>query len=80
MREVNGVWYRNTMGSQFLKVAMPMDAISMQATVRTASGIHKMTIDWWGDTTHKYDNYNSRRHPTHKDSQAIRRYEAEKLS
>ena len=66
------------MGSQFLKVAMPKDAISLQATVRTASGVHKMTIDRWGDTTHKYDHYNSRRHPTHKDSQAIRRYEAEK--
>ena len=72
------MWYRNTMGRQFLKLAMPMDAISMQTTVKTASGVHKMTIDRWGDTTHKYDNYNSRRHPTHKDSQAIRRYEAEK--
>ena len=78
MREVNGVWFRNTAGNQFLKVAMPKDAISLQATVKTASGIHKMTIDRWGDATHKYDHYNSRRHPSSRDQMAIRRYEADK--
>ena len=65
-------------GNQFLKVAMPKDAISLQATVKTASGIHKMTIDRWGDATHKYDHYNSRRHPSSRDEMAIRRYEADK--
>ena len=78
MREVNSVWYRNSVGNQFLKVAMPKDAISLQATVKTASGIHKMTIDRWGDATHKYDHYNSRRHPSSRDEMAIRRYEADK--
>ena len=78
MREVNSVWYRNSVGNQFLKVAMPKDAISLQATVKTASGIHKMTIDRWGDATHKYDHYNSRRHPSSRDQMAIRRYEADK--
>ena len=57
---------------------MPKDAISLQATVKTASGIHKMTIDRWGDATHKYDHYNSRRHPSSRDQMAIRRYEADK--
>ena len=42
MREVNSVWYRNSVGNQFLKVAMPKDAISLQATVKTASGVHKI--------------------------------------
>ena len=79
MREVNCVWFRNTVGSQFLKVSMPKDAISLQATVKTAAGIHKMTIDRWGDSTHKYDNYNSRRHPTSRDQSAIKRYEADKI-
>ena len=78
MREVNSVWYRNSVGNQFLKVAMPKDAISLQATVKTASGIHKMTIDRWGDATHKYDHYNSTRHPSSRDEMAIRRYEADK--
>ena len=79
MREVSAVWFRNTVGSQFLKVSMPKDAISLQATVKTASGIHKLTIDRWGDATHKYDNYNSRRHPTSRDQVAIKRYEADKM-
>ena len=79
MREVSAVWFRNTVGSQFLKVSMPKDAISLQATVKTASGIHKLAIDRWGDSTHKYDQYNSRRHPTSKDEVAIKRYEADKM-
>ena len=79
MREVSAVWFRNTVGSQFLKVSMPKDAISLQATVKTASGIHKLTIDRWGDATHKYDNYNSRRHPTSRDQVTIKRYEADKM-
>ena len=79
MREVNCVWFRNTVGSQFLKVSMPKDAISLQATVKTASGVHKITIDRWGDATHKYDHYNSRRHPTSRDQVAIKRYEADKM-
>ena len=58
---------------------MPKDAISLQATVKTAAGIHKLTIDRWGDSTHKYDNYNSRRHPTSRDQTAIKRYEADKI-
>ena len=58
---------------------MPKDAISLQATIKTAAGIHKMTIDRWGDSTHKYDNYNSRRHPTSRDQSAIKRYEADKI-
>ena len=80
MREVNGVWFRNTVGSQFLKVSMPKDAISLQATVKTASGVHKLTIDRWGDSTHKYDHYNSRRHPTSRDQVAIKRYEVDKMA
>ena len=79
MREVNGLWYRNTMGKQFLKIIMPKDAISMQATVKTASGIHKITFDRWGDATKKYENYNSRRHPTYKDEMTIKRYRAEEM-
>ena len=58
---------------------MPKDAISLQATVKTAAGVHKLTIDRWGDSTHKYDNYNSRRHPTGRDQIAIKRYEADKI-
>ena len=58
---------------------MPKDAISLQATVKTASGVHKITVDRWGDATHKYDHYNSRRHPTSRDQVAIKRYEADKM-
>ena len=79
MREVNSVWYRNSVGNQFLKVAMPKDAISLQATVKTASGVHRLTIDRWGDANHKYDHYNARRHPTSRDGMAIKRYEADKM-
>ena len=34
-KEVAGVWYRDHEGKQFLKIALPADAWSMAATIKT---------------------------------------------
>ena len=57
-KEVAGVWYRNQEGKQFLKIALPADAWSMTATVKTKQGVHKISLDRWGDSTHKLSAYN----------------------
>ena len=38
-----GVWYRDHEGKQFLKIALPADAWSMAATIKTRKGVHKLT-------------------------------------
>ena len=62
-KEVAGVWYRNQEGKQFLKIALPADAWSMTATVKTKKGIHKMTLDRWEDSTHKMSNVTLQQSP-----------------
>ena len=58
-KEVAGVWYRDHEGKQFLKIALPADAWSMAATIKTRKGVHRMTMDRWGDSTHKMSAYNN---------------------
>ena len=74
-----GVWYRNQDGGQFLKIALPADAWAMTATVKTKKGIHKMTLDRWGDSTHKMSAYNHRHKPSFKDQRQIERMDAEAM-
>ena len=50
-KEVAGVWYRDHEGKQFLKIALLADAWSMAATIKTRKGVHRMTMDRWGDST-----------------------------
>ena len=78
-KEVAGVWYRNHEGKQFLKIALPSDAWGMTATVKTKKGIHKMTLNRWGDSTHKMAAYNHRHKPSFRDQRQIDRMEAETM-
>ena len=70
-KEVAGVWYRDHEGKQFLKIALPADAWSMAATIKTRKGVHKMTMDRWGDSTHKMSSYNNRFQPSTRDQKQI---------
>ena len=78
-KEVAGVWYRNHEGKQFLKIALPADAWSMTATVETKKGIHRMSLDRWGDSTHRMSAYNHRHKPSFRDQRQIERMEAETM-
>ena len=78
-KEVAGVWYRDQEGKQFLKIALPADAWSMTATVKTKKGIHKMTMDRWGDSTHRMSAYNNRHKPSFRDQRQIDRMEGETM-
>ena len=78
-KEVAGVWYRNQEGKQFLKIALPADAWSMTATVKTKKGVHKISLDRWGDSTHKMSAYNSCHKPSFRDERQIERMEAETM-
>ena len=72
-KEVAGVWYRDHEGKQFLKIALPADAWSMTATIKTRKGVHRMTMDRWGDSTDKMSAYNNRYHPSNRDQRQIDR-------
>ena len=71
-KEVAGVWYRDHEGKQFLKIALPADAWGMAATIKTRKGVHRMTMDRWGDSTHKMSAYNNRYHPSNRDQRQNR--------
>ena len=72
-KEVAGVWYRDPEGKQFLKIALPADAWSMAATIKTRKGVHRMTMERWEDSTHKMSAYNNRYHPSNRDQRQIDR-------
>ena len=74
-----GVWYRDHEGKQFLKIALPADAWSMAATIKTRKGVHRMTMDRWGDSTHKMSAYNNRYHPSNRDQRQIDRMKRETM-
>ena len=78
-KEVAGVWYRDHEGKQFLKIALPADAWSMAATIKTRKGVHRMTIDRWGDSTHKMSAYNNRYHLSNRDQRQIDRMKRETM-
>ena len=78
-KEVAGVWYRDHEGKQFLKIALPADALGLAATIKTRKGVHKMTMDRWGNSTHKMSAYNNRYQPSTKDQRQIDRMKREKM-
>ena len=51
----------------------------MTATVKTKKGIHKISLDRWGDSTHKLSAYNSRHKPSFRDERQIERMETETM-
>ena len=51
----------------------------MAATIKTRKGVHKMTMDRWGDSTHKMSAYNNRYHPSNRDQRQIDRMERETM-
>ena len=73
------MWYRNQEGKQFLKIALPNDAWSMSATIKTKKGIHKVSLDRWGDSTHKMSAYNHRHKPSFRDQRQMDRMEGESM-
>ena len=74
-----GVWYRDNEGKQFLKIALPADAWGMAATIKTRKGVHKLTMDRWGDSTHKMSSYNNRYQPSTRDQRQIDRMKNETM-
>ena len=58
---------------------MPADAWGMAATIKTRKGVHKMTMDRWGDSTHKMSAYNSRYQPSTRDQRQIDRMKRETM-
>ena len=51
----------------------------MAATITTRKGVHRMTMDRWGDSTHKMSAYNNRYHPSNRDQRQIDRMERETM-
>ena len=51
----------------------------MAATIKTRKGVHKLTMDRWGDSTHKMSAYNNRYHPSNRDQRQIDRMERETM-
>ena len=51
----------------------------MAATIKTRKGVHKMTMDRWGDSTHKMSAYNNRYQPTTRDQRQIDRMKRETM-
>ena len=51
----------------------------MAATIKTRKGVHRMTMDRWGDSTHKMSAYNNRYHPSNRDQKQIDRMERETM-
>ena len=58
---------------------MPADAWGMAATIKTRKGVHKMTMDRWGDSTHKMSAYNNRYQPSTRDQRQIDRMKRETM-
>ena len=51
----------------------------MAATIKTRKGVHKMTMDRWGDSTHKMSAYNNRYQPSTRDQRQIDRMKRETM-
>ena len=51
----------------------------MTATVKTKKGIHKMTMDRWGDSTHRMSAYKNCHKPSFRDQRQINRMEGETM-
>ena len=51
----------------------------MAATIKTRKGVHKMTMDRWGDRTHKMSSYNNRYQPSSRDQRQIDRMKRETM-
>ena len=51
----------------------------MAATIKTRKGVHKMTMDRWGDSTHKMSSYNNRYQPSTRDQRQIERMKRETM-
>ena len=51
----------------------------MTATVKTKKGIHKMTTDRWGDSTHRMSAYNHHHQPSSRDQRQKDRMERETI-
>ena len=51
----------------------------MTATVKTKKGVHKISLDRWGDSTRKMSAYNSCHKPSYRDERQIERMEAETM-
>ena len=51
----------------------------MAATIKTRKGVHKMTMDRWGDSTHKMSAYNNRHQPSTRDQRQIDRMKRETM-
>ena len=51
----------------------------MTATVKTKKGIHKMTMDRWGENTHRMSAYNHHHQPSSRDQRQIDRMEKETM-
>ena len=51
----------------------------MTATVKTKKGIHKMTMDRWGDSTHRMSAYNHHHQPSSRDQRQIDRMERQTM-
>ena len=58
---------------------MPADAWGMAATIKTRKGVHKLTMDRWGDSTHKMSSYNNRYQPSTRDQRQIDRMKRETM-
>ena len=51
----------------------------MATTIKTRKGVHKMTMDRWGDSTHKMSAYNNRYQPSTRDQRQIDRMKRETM-
>ena len=51
----------------------------MTATVKTKQGVHKISLDRWGDSTHKLSAYNNRHKPSFRDERQIERMNTEAM-
>ena len=51
----------------------------MAATIKTRKGVHKLTMDRWGDSTHKMSSYNNRYQPSTRDQRQIDRMKNETM-
>ena len=51
----------------------------MAATIKTRKGVHKMTMDRWGDSTHRMSAYNNKYQPSTRDQRQIDRMKRETM-
>ena len=71
------MWYANREGFQLFRLAMPPNAIGVNSTVRTTTGVHRLRFDRWGDHSHKFDPYRGRFQPSGRAGMEISRYNQE---